>query len=265
MPAAKTAAPAYDLCVHYYPDRFPKERPWETSMKMVITLVPCSSFRARSRSRSPDNNGGALNLDIKATRATTSTTEDDEVSYERTSPPTAIESSELRGRLQETIHRKRVAESVASDAGPHWKRKRYDSTEARSPPIEVEHDSDEPHPLPNVIRKATHTDVLDLVAASASTVAVEQPMLLPKSNEQHPYIKNGHALPPFDPIALFNTRTLYPYWFPHQSLMTHFVHPATRAFAEEAASFQKDAPNDLSRIDPSSHPHQSSAAVASIH
>ncbi|XP_062715796.1 uncharacterized protein LOC109399007 [Aedes albopictus] len=255
---------AHDLCVLYHPDRFPKERPAESKMKMIVTLTPCSSFPVRSRSRSPDNNGGALNLDIKSTRAMTSTTEDDDVAGERSSPKVS-ESSELQSRLQEAFHNQIVAESVvASGSGFPWRRKRYDSSETGD--IEIEHDSEEPPP--HSIQRHTRKDDMPMVAVPAAAApaptAEEQPMPVPKSNGQMSFLKNGPAITAVDPVALLNFRYPYPYWFPTHSLFHQFAHPPPRGFCEDAASFQKDIPSDLSRVDPS-HSHQSSAAVASIH
>lgn len=257
-------------------------------MRMIVTLTPCSAFRSRSRSRSPDNNGGALNLDTKSTKAMTSTTTDDEeATYEQPSP-TAIESSELRSRLQEAINSSIAAEPVASGSGSsQWRRQRYDSTEEREPHIEVENDSEEPQSqnLHNPAGGAGPASS-DVIASAATE---EQPLSSPKNNRQIPIFKPSHMLPYYFPSLLYQqhqTSALYSGLMPPvPGLFNHFAPIHSRIFTDEPSSYHKDLPSDPrqpspsrttppkglsvyhhpSRVDPS-HPHQSSAAaVASIH
>ncbi|XP_021692966.1 protein doublesex isoform X4 [Aedes aegypti] len=301
----------YDICCIYFPKRSSRHRHWPDEENISVTRTPsasrspCADFRTRSQSSSPDNNGGALNLDTKSTKATTATTDDEEVMYEKRSPK-SIESTELRCRLEEALHSGAAAaaaaeEPLAGGSGSHWKRESFGSTEeiptrpAHSEPedngFENGLEAHQSHILHSIHRNVSPKADLAVASTSAAAVAEEQPAP-PKNSEPLNLFKRSHPLPGFEQVPTSALAFPFPrhpaelmqFLLPYPPIFTQFgVHPPPRIYNDEASIYRKDLPSDsrppsLSRTSPPevpsmyhpsrvdpSHSHQSSAPVASIH
>lgn len=196
-----------------FPPYLPDEENISVTRTTSASRSRCSSFRSRSPSRSPHNDGGALNLDTKATKVTTATTDDEEVTLEKVSP-TSIEPTELRSRLEEAFH-----SSVAADHhgpggnGSHRRCRKYSSTEdIQAPPAHTEPEENgyenglEAHQHPDLHSRsrAKHKDdsAVDYYNAfAAASAAKEKPLsLVPKSIAPLTPFKGSLHLPTLDPI-----------------------------------------------------------------
>lgn len=245
---------------------------------------PCSSFRSRSRSRSPPshNDGGVLNLDTKSTKVPpAATTDDDEAStFEKSSPrPVVMESTELRSRLEEAFHNGVAAGEHGVDGSSSYRRsKKYGSTEdiqVRPAHIEPEEngyenglEAHQHHDLHNRSRKATHKE--NFADYYSSITAKEKPFsLVPKSLEPINLLKS--SLPNLDPVNLpfplpiprpttDITAGLYSrpdfmhylHLLPYPAFPPFAAYPPHRLYSEEPSSYRKELPKDPRPPSPSS-------------
>ncbi|XP_062565008.1 uncharacterized protein LOC134227444 isoform X3 [Armigeres subalbatus] len=237
--------------------------------------------RSRSRSHSPQNDEGVLNLDMKSTKVYAAN--DEEAALDE-STPRSHDSAELRSRVQVSYYGS--IEHGASSSSSHRNDDKYSSSED----IQVQSDPEDSdkvqlhHDALSKSRKAAHKDV--------DYYAIKDKPFPPLSNgfESAELFRNGLHVAGLNTInftadlhqkaAAANLIQYFPV-APCPTFAQFGLYPPNLVYSQlHGLSYQKEVLKDhrpsspsrssrTSLVDPAlidpSHPHQSSAAVESVH